>query len=38
MLKVLQKWKLQDDGSTAIEFALTALPVIMLLIGIIEIS
>ena len=38
MLKILQKWKSQDDGSTAIEFALTAIPVIMLLIGIIELS
>ena len=38
MHNLLKKWTKKEDGSTAIEFALIAVPFVFMLIGIIELS
>ncbi len=38
MTELFKKWTTQNDGATAIEFALISVPVVFLIIGIIELS
>lgn len=38
MIKSIRKWMVQDDGVTAVEFSLVALPMFLMIMGIIELS